>query len=192
MTKLVIKTIAITLASLIGALAVTFGAMALFAPKALGDLFDGAGNYSATVFFYEKAYEKSGDINDLINLADKIDITNDLENANDCYKELVKHKDFDSYCASKGENAQREKDYYIGNYALVLAKLNKFGEGLEIALDSAKTSYGAFNPIRILIYEYLTADMTENISATISAVESIEISSNYIDIDKEYLQNLLG
>lgn len=192
MTKLVIKTIAITLASLIGALAVTFGAMALFAPKALGDLFDGAGNYSATVFFYEKAYEKSGDINDLITLADKIDITNDLENANDCYKELVEHKDFDSYCASKGENAQREKDYYIGNYALVLAKSNKFGEGLEIALDSAKTSYGAFNPIRILIYEYLTADMTENISATISAVESIEISSNYIDIDKEYLQNLLG
>lgn len=192
MTKLVIKTIAITLASLIGALAIIFGAMALFAPKALGELFDGAGNYSATVFFYEKAYEKSGDINDLIILADKIDIANDLENAKDCYKELVEHKDFNSYCESKGENAQSEKDYYVGNYALALAKSGQFSEGLSVALNSAKTSYGAFNPIRILIYEYLTADMTENISATISAVESIEISGNYIDIDKEYLQNLLG
>ncbi len=191
MKKLVIKTTAITLASLIVALGIIFGAMALFAPKALGDLFDGAGNYSASVFFYEKAYEKTGDINDLVNFANKVDMANDLENAKDCYKELVEHKDFNDYCASKG-NPQEEKDYYLGNYALILAKSGKFSEGLSVAVNSAKTSYGAFNPVRILIYEYLTADMTENITATVTALEEIELSGNYLDIDKEYLENLLG
>ena len=81
MKNLVIKTVVITLAAIVSLMAITFGALTVFTPKTLGGVFDGAGNYSAAVFFYDLQYEKTGDIEDLAVLIDESYGFGDKENA---------------------------------------------------------------------------------------------------------------
>lgn len=192
MKKLVIKTICITLASLIGAFALAFGAVALFAPKWLGGFFDGVGNYSATVFFYQKQYEKTEDINDLYTLVSKINIDADAEMAENYYFELISHKDFDNLCAKIDlENrAVLAKDYYFGIYCLSLAKNDK----LDNALSFAKTyvdenGYTANNPFRILVMEYTANASNEEIQKIKTALGLIQDDSQYLVVDKNYIEN---
>ena len=98
MTKLVWKTIAITLASALGALMLAFGSLALFSPITLASFFDNAGNRSVALFYYEKQYQKTGGINDLGVLALKIDDKSNSKMAEKYLADLVSHKDFDKYC----------------------------------------------------------------------------------------------
>ena len=101
MRKLVIKTAVITLASLLVALAITFGAFALFAPRSLAGFFDGVGNYSASVFFYERQFERSNEFLDLANLVNKIDDENDNERAVKYLSLFINHDEFENYCLDK-------------------------------------------------------------------------------------------
>ncbi len=122
MKKLVLKTVLITLASIIGAALITFGAMSIFAPGTVAGFFDDLGNYSASVFFYEKEYIKSGDIDDLVVLIDKAYAENDGARTEEYLSELIGHKDFSDYCATKdAENSGglSTEDYYNELYELV-------------------------------------------------------------------------
>ena len=77
--KLIGKTIAITLASVIGALLIAFGAAALFAPRLVADMFDDMGAYSASIHFYERNFESTKTTDDLVLLIDKIDIKEKID-----------------------------------------------------------------------------------------------------------------
>ncbi len=116
MRKLVIKTAVITLASLLVALAITFGAFALFAPRSLAGFFDGVGNYSASVFFYEKQYGNTEDFNDLVVLVDKIDDVSDGERAKKYLAILINHADFEEFCSNKKIMGIPYSEYYNGRY----------------------------------------------------------------------------
>jgi len=96
--KLIIKTSLITLAVTLCALMITFGALALFAPKTVAGIFDGVGGYSASVFFYEKQYNKSGEIDDLAVLVDKIDEDKEPLKAEKYIETLISREDFATYC----------------------------------------------------------------------------------------------
>lgn len=192
MKKLVIKTICITLASLIGAFVLAFGAVTLFAPKCLGELFDGVGNYSASVFFYEKQYEKTDDINDLYRLVSKIDIEKDATVAEKYYFEFISHKDFESLCANidNDNRAVLAKDYYYGTYCLALAKNGK----LDKALSFAKTyvdenGYTINNPFRVIVMEYADDCNAEEIQKIKTALNLIVDDGEYLTADKNYIEN---
>ena len=117
MKKLVIKTALITVVSIIGAVIIAFGAFAMFAPKSVASFFDGVGGYSASVFFYERQYEKTGDFSDLVVLVDKIDDYTDPDTAKKYLKIFIEHQEFENYCA--GKNATKYlslADYYLGRY----------------------------------------------------------------------------
>jgi hypothetical protein len=73
LTKLVWKTVAITLSALLGACLITFGSLALFAPASLGNFFGGLGMYNSSIHFYEVQYGKSQSIEDLAVLVLKLD-----------------------------------------------------------------------------------------------------------------------
>lgn len=196
MKKLVIKTITITLASLIGALALAFGALVLFAPGYLGGVFDGAGNYSASVFFYEKQYERTGDINDLNTLVLKLDIDSDGERAEKYYSEIINHADFNGFCENNTTdgNAISEKEYYYGNYALCLAKNGKFDNALDFATQSVSEEYTAFSPMRVLIYDFLTVEMRIELILTETALNGLTPvnGAGFLDIDKDYIASLIN
>ncbi|MBQ9734457.1 MAG: hypothetical protein IJV95_01235 [Clostridia bacterium] len=114
MKNLVIKTIVITLAAIVSLLAITFGTLTVFTPKTLGGVFDGAGNYSAAVFFYDLQYEKTGDIEDLAVLVDETYGFGDKENAKKYIAVMLKHKDFETYGSRKTQTGITLKDYYLG------------------------------------------------------------------------------
>ncbi len=154
LSKLVIKTISITLASVLGAFLLTFGALALFSPITIAKLFDGLGGYSSSIRFYERHYEKTGDIDDLVLLVLKIDGDSDSELVEGYLAELIKHEDFAVFCQKEGQ-ATSKKEFYYGKYAVALAKNAKFSDALVIA-DSFvnELGYTANNPFRTLLVDY--------------------------------------
>lgn len=157
MKKLIVKTSLITLAVTLCALMITFGALALFAPKTVAGIFDGVGGYSASVFFYEKQYNKTGDINDLVVLVDKIDEDEEPLKAEKYIEILIEREDFKAYCEEqdKSKPAIATKEYYYGNYVLVLVENGRFDKALEVCSEQAHGSgkYTKDNPYRVIISE---------------------------------------
>jgi len=155
--KLIIKTSLITLAVTLCALMITFGALALFAPKTVAGIFDGVGGYSASVFFYEKQYNKSGEIDDLAVLVDKIDEDKEPLKAEKYIETLISREDFATYCEEqdKSKPAIKTKEYYYGNYVLVLIENGRFDKALEVCNEQAHGSgkYTKDNPYRVIISE---------------------------------------
>lgn len=191
MKKLVIKTTLITLASLIGAMAITFGAIALFAPGFTAGIFNGVGNYSATVFFYEKQYAKTQSLIDLMILVDKVDYEKDGVRAEKYLELLVNHKDFDKLSGVDGGTVS-ENEFYLGNYALVLAKNDKFVKALSVSSEFVKENgYTNYNPYRILIYDY-TEITDDNLRSILTDLLGITPSEKVV-ADVNYINNkLLG
>ncbi len=101
---------------MIGAVIIAFGAFAMFAPGRVASFFDGVGGYSASVFFYERQYEKTGDFSDLVVLVDKLDDQADKYTAEKYLKIFIEHQDFESYCAGKTVMGISLSDYYVGRF----------------------------------------------------------------------------
>ncbi len=155
MKKLVIKTTLITLASILVAMGIAFGAIALFAPGFTADIFNGVGNYSASVFFYEKQYKKTGDIDDLATLVDKIDYEKENQKSEEYLSLLVNHADYESFCDLGSNGSVTTEEYYTGNFALVLAENGKFNEALDVAKNYVlDNGYTKNNPFRILVVNF--------------------------------------
>ena len=194
MKKLVIKTTLITLASLIGTIIIAFSAVAIFAPGFTAGIFDGVGNYSATVFFYQKQYSKTGDINDLSILVNKIDLENDSERAEKYLDLMLKHDDFDFYCDSQSQSEDFSLvEYYCGNYAYALALNGKFDEAISVAENFvSENSYTKNNPYTVLIYgvENLSNAQIQTILGKLNLLSQTEKEKANSDI--EYLNQLLG
>lgn len=194
MKKLVIKTTLITLASLIGTIIIAFSAVAIFAPGFTAGIFDGVGNYSATVFFYQKQYSKTGDINDLSILVNKIDLENDSERAEKYLDLMLKHDDFDFYCDSQSQSEDFSLvEYYCGNYAYALALNGKFDEAISVAENFvSENSYTKNNPYTVLIYgvENLSNAQIQTILSKLNLLSQTEKEKANSDI--EYLNQLLG
>lgn len=164
--RLVIKTSLITLASFIGALVITFSALCLFAPATLAGFFDDVGSYSASVFFYEKQCDISGDVKDLEKLFIKVNQKGDYVATERIAKKIIEHKDFESYSIE-------DKEYYYGYYVLSLAKNGKFTNAIESSsVFVERYSYTEFNPFRVLITDYVKEDMTEQKAQLKTAIES--------------------
>ena len=177
-TKLVLKTVAITMASVIGACLVVFGALTLFTPATLARFFDGMGMEKSAVSFYEKQYNKTGDVNDLSVLVMKIDGKNDSARAEKYLAVLVLHDDFESYCAfqDSAQNASLStKEYYSGQYAVILCRNAKVSEALNFAKNFVtENGYTTFNPYSVMLTEVgasLGQDNLGKIRADISALE---------------------
>lgn len=175
MKKLVIKTTLITLACLIGALVITISALCLFAPATMAGFFDDVGNYSASVFFYEKQYEKTGDIEDLDKLILKVDMAGDTVRTEKYVKQLIEHKDFNKFLMA-------DREYYYGCYALSLARNGKFDDAVKVGQDFvSENGYTALNPLRVLITDFVTDNMTEQkvkLALAITQTTNVSIEQN--------------
>lgn len=136
---------------------VAFGATWLFAPKILANVFDGVGNYAASVFFYEEQFNKTGDVADLAVLVDKLDLESDSKKAEGLLKKLVTHEKFEEFVASADAGKTpivSTKEYYAGLYTVVLYDNGKLLDSLQCcALFVLDSGYTASNPYRTLISE---------------------------------------
>ena len=191
MKKLVIKTTCITLASLIVAFAIFFGAASLFAPGWVGGIFDGVGNYSASVFFYEKQYEKTGDIDDLNTLVLKIDIKNDSSRASKYFGKMVEHQDFEEFCNSQdGGSDISAEEYYFGCYVLALAYNGKLDDAIDKAKDFVGNTYTENNPFRLLVADYAVYAKAKELYEDLHHLDTALADLSVLDLtDQARLQN---
>lgn len=199
MTKLVLKTIAITLIAVLGACFITFGSLALFAPKSLADFFDGLGMYKSSIIYYEKQYGKSEDIEDLAVLVLKIDDESDSEKAEKYLKVMIESSDFESYCQAENARSSGLKitldEFYKGKYAVALVRNDKFDLAMDFANDCVSNGYKKNNPFSLIISEFgqsFTKEQLENLRTEISAYvdgENGNMASADISVINQLIDN---
>lgn len=179
MKKLIIKTIVITLSSIISLVSAVFGALCVFTPTTIASVFEDMGFYKQSVFFYELKYEQSNKIEDLVVLVDKAYGNNDATELEEYLGKLIWHEDFFNYCRSKDEYLTNfdmpTQDYFVGYYATVLINNGKFDSALDMSKSYVdKFTYTEFNPIRTIIkesFELLTAEQKIQLKEIILAYE---------------------
>lgn len=191
MKKLVVKTIIITLVSVLGAFAITVGALCLFSPATCASFFDGVGNYSASVFFYEKHYDKTGDITVLDTLYIKSYQAEDYERAEKYLFTLISHDDFESHCDESADSETlSDKEYYYSSYALVLAKNGNESQAISTSETFVNgNGYTKYNPFRALVNEYkldatLSATLKDKIETIKGGLTGAQLTYANEDLNK--------
>ncbi len=171
MKNLVLKTVAITLACVIGLTALLFGIFALFIPKPLANTFDKLGWYSWSMHYYEKQFERTEDVEDLYTLCLKVDEKTDSVRAEKYLGILVKKDGFRNFCLSKdGKNTSITTEEYLeAKYVNAVYR----NSGIDKALEQAKicvthqgtNGYTVYNPYYMLItdssFEWVDEDQTK-------------------------------
>ena len=194
MGKLVMKTAAITLASVIGVVALVFCALVLFSPVTLARLSDNLNSYSAAVFFYEKQYQKTGSCDDLSVLISRIDEKSDTARLANYSKIMLEREDFSDYCADEGVKYYGSKlqaeEYFYGKFAVSGSVEDVITFSERFVSDNGYTS---FNPFRILISERGTLLTETEKNLVINSLESLKeniTDTSVIDTDINYLKTL--
>lgn len=176
MGKLIGKTIAITLASVIGALLIAFGAAALFAPRLVADMFDDMGAYSASIHFYERNFESTKTTDDLVLLIDKIDIKQSPEQAEKYLNKFISSPDFLSKCTALDREGHLipMREYFLGLKAQALMLGDKGEKAIDFCKQTvAEIGYGEFNPFRAIVSsigDELSSSQLQNIKEEILSV----------------------
>ena len=199
MTKLVLKTVAITLVAVLGAGMILFGSLALFAPLSVANFFDGMGMQNVAVKYYEKQYGKSESVEDLAVLILKLDEESDSVKSEKYLKIMIEKDEYSSYCQAQdsinngGKVSQDE--YYKGKYALSLVRNEKFDVAVSVAKDYVlENGYTDYNPFSVIIAE-LGMALTDAQLNTIKTEILNYKSSNQdaaISADLTAIEQLLG
>ena len=175
MKNLVLKTVIMTFTVIITVIAVIYACFAIFSPKTLAKFWENAGNYSVSVKYYEKQYEKSGDIVDLANLCAKLDVKSDSKKAVKYLAVFTDSENFTEFC-EKEDKAGGYKftsyEYYYGIFTVA----NYYENGLNAATDTAKKAvkegYTDRNAFFVLLSETpLTKEDGNIIKTEISAIK---------------------
>lgn len=143
MGKLIGKTVAITLASVIGLFGVVFGLVTLIKPIAIANIFYRAGLTDAALSYYEMQYKKTGSAEDLGALVSKIDTEKAGEKEKEYAYALIFCNEFDAFVLSREKDfGGKEKTYefFFDKYLLSLSQ-------------AGISEYGENNPIRRILDE---------------------------------------
>ncbi len=150
MTKLVVKTAALTLSIILLVAAFVFGAMSVFAPKTMANFFDKLDCYSISMYYYESQYKKTQDYDDLDDLCVLVNDVEDTERAYTYLAILCTSAEFKNNDSEENTGMSYHEFFYAkyANSALIL-----YGEdrAKEIAEDYVKR-FGEtkYNPYVIL------------------------------------------
>ena len=147
MKKLVIKTVAFTLALMLAVGGIFYLALGLFKPSTLGDFYFRLNNQTLTIKYSEKAYQKSQDISDLSLLTERAIIFDDHELIQKYAVTLINDNGYNAFIQTKSTTYHY---FIISGLCLSLYDSNKKGEAVSTAL-SYTYDYTQSNPIRYLI-----------------------------------------
>ena len=194
MGRLVLKTAAITLASVIGVAALVFCAFVLFSPVTLARLSDNLNFYSAAVFFYEKQYSKTDSAEDLSALISVLDENSDSGRLAEYSRVMLEREDFSDYCADAGAKVYggrlQAEEYFYGRFAVS----GDVDDVVEFCVRFVRLNgYTDYNPFRILISERGEGLGDADIRTVLDALKDLKPSlsdTTVIDVDINYLKTL--
>lgn len=181
MKKLVLKTVAITFAALVAACAAIYAFVAFVSPKTLAKFWANAGNYSYSVKYYEKQYEKSETVSDLATLCAKIDVKDDSARAVKYLAIFTDNEEFTAFCDEEDKNGgytMTSYEYYYGMYSVAEYYESGIIAAVNVAKRAVEKEYSDNNAFYIIMSE--VKGLTENDGKTIAETIS-EIKDNITD-----------
>lgn len=156
MKNLVLKTVVLTFTVVITVIAAIYACFAIFAPKTLAQFWEDAGNYSVSVKYYEKQYEKSGDISDLANLCAKLEVKSDATRAAAYLAIFTDSEGFSEFC-EKEDKAGGYKftsyEYYYGMFTVASYYESGIASAISVAKKAVSQGYTEHNAFFILLSE---------------------------------------
>ncbi len=187
MRKLIIKTIAFSLGILIALASLFYLVLALSSPKTLGDFYFRTGSEKLAIKYYEKAYEKSDDIDDLSVLVERSIVLKKHEQVKKYGFELINSTNYGEFAKTKGDGY----DYYVvGSISKSLYILGEKNSAIDVAFNLT-ADYLEINPIRVLISEALGKSDKQTISVILSKLENRgnknQLCLNDISFLRDYL-----
>lgn len=147
MKKLVIKTVAFTLALMLAVIGLFYLALAGLKPSVLGDFYFRLNNQSLTIKYSEKAYEKSRSLDDLSTLTERAIVFGDDTLIQKHAVILINDKGYKAFIKTKNSSYHY---FIVSGLCLSLYETNKKGEAVSTAL-SHTYEYTKSNPVRYLI-----------------------------------------
>ena len=193
MKKLVIRTVAITVAAIIVLMAAIYLVFALAFPKTLAGCWKDMGNYSLAAKYYEKQYDKSEDLDDLATLCVYLDAKTDGARAAGYLKLLTENENFNARCEKEDKEGgfkYTAYEYYYGKYAVAEYYANKIDAAITVAKKAVSKGYTANNAFYVLLIDAdtLTKSDGEKISAEITVIKNGLTD----DAQKEYAERDIG
>ncbi|MBO4251135.1 MAG: hypothetical protein J5911_00555 [Clostridia bacterium] len=183
MKKLVIKTVVVTLAAIIAIVAALYLCFAVFAPKTLANFWEGTGNYSLSVKYSEKQYERSGDISDLADLCAKLNVRTDSARAVKYLGILVDGDGFTEFCENTEGSGyiMTPYEYYYGAFTVATYYESGLTPAIIVAKKAVLGGYTANNAFYLLLAD---ADTLTNADGEIIAAEINGIKGELSDAEK--------
>ena len=203
MKKLVIKTTFITIIAILAVCIIVMSAICAFKPRNIGKMFENLGNYEASQYFYQRQYEKTQEIEDLILLIDNAYEKQDNDRLVVFVKALIKNKDFYAYCQSKNAklapNQMTTEEYYFGVYVELSILDGNFSNAIKCAKSyvvkgdgSLRLGYTTYNPFRILVNYHLelSTDQKQTLVNVINGLQGVITDSTQLGYMQEDLNKL--
>ncbi len=189
MKKLVIKTALFTVLGVITVIGILFGVFALFFPKNLASFADRMGNYGVSVFYYEKAFEKSSSTKDLYDLVVVLNEKTDSVKTSQYANELIQRNDFGAI--EKGGTPSTE-EYVCAKYAISLFFSGQTDRAInyckESVLLNGYTEYNAFTAsISVSLNNLSKEDATKVLIALQSVKSELQEASQISLINSDIL-----
>ena len=179
MTKLVVKTVFITVAAIILALAAVYLCLALFFPKTLAKGWEAVGSYNLSLKYYEKQYEKTEDITDLSVICVKVNAEKDAARAVKYLKILTENPEFSDLCAAEDANSASGYSFtayeiYFGKYAVSAYYNGGITAAVNVAKTATQNEYSEHNAFYVILsgVKTLTASDGQAIAAAVSEIKS--------------------
>lgn len=152
MKKVIIKTALITVCGVFAFIAILYGALALFSPKALIKFWDGVGAENFAKRYSERQYEKTEEISDLYDLILRLDTSTEAEKTVNQIEKILKNENLDAFCAELDvEGKITTKQYLSVKYVYALIELDEFQKALDFSVDFVnENGYTKYNPLRTM------------------------------------------
>lgn len=199
MKKLIIKTVAITVAAIIIVALTAYLLTSAFSPLTLANFYDKAGNYAKSVKYYEKQYEKNEEFDDLKVLCAKLDEKEDADRAEKYLGLFINDEKFSAFCTKQGNlgggfvGEITSSEFYRGRYVVSVF----YAKGAESAGNEAKgitqkVGFSRNDAFYVLIMECGDSFDGDAKSYLSSCIESLSSTLADGDVQKGFADRDLG
>ena len=192
-TKLVIKTMLVTLLSIVGLAVVFFLILSLTAPAAMARLTLDLGMYTQSAWFSSLQYaDGKGDIENTELAMNCSSLAGDEEGVAEYGAAFIADERFPEYAAAReAEEAGKYSEVYTqfvyGRVGVAHYRIGQKAEGLELTLSVNRTSFDEYNAVTDLINEVILAGDTAFGGEILTSLSELRSAATVAAEDEENL-----
>lgn len=162
-TKLVFKTMLVTLLSIVGVAVVFFLIISFTAPAAMARLTRDLGMYSQSAWFSSLQYaDGRGDIENIEFAMTCSSLAGDEAGVAEYGVRFIADTRFPEYCAAReeeeaGKYKESYTQYVYGRVSVAYYRIGQKADGLELSLSANQTTFDAYNAVTDLVNEVIVS-----------------------------------